>query len=171
MIKYILILFISGILISCNKQEATVSSINPVNWEKRTTTLNERDSLIDGKTYLSIYSQIYSYTEHRLHNLTVTVSMRNTSETDSIYILNAKYYDTKGELNRIYFDKPIFIKPLETVEIVIDSDDKTGGTGANFIFNWKTKNPKNEPYFEAIMISTLGTQGLSFTTQGKVIRN
>ncbi len=121
---------------------------------------------VKGSTYLSVYSQIYSETEHRSHNLTATVSMRNTSCIDTIYICSADYYNTKGELIRKYFDKTIYLKPMETVEIVIDQSDKEGGTGANFIFNWQTKEKCSQPLFECIMISTYGQQGLSFTTTG-----
>ena len=42
--------------------------------------------------------------------------------------------------------------------------------GSNFLFEWKI--PKNcpEPLFEGIMSSTMGQQGLSFTTQSKRIQ-
>lgn len=56
--------------------------------------------------------------------------------------------------------------PLETVEIVVDETDVEGGTGANFIFEWSKKDSTPEPLFEAVMISTSGQQGLSFTSTG-----
>jgi hypothetical protein len=46
--------------------------------------------------------------------------------------MNAKYYNTQGTLLRSYFEHPIYLAPLETVEIVIDEGDREGGTGANF---------------------------------------
>ena len=55
---------------------------------------------------------------------------------------------------------------METIEIVIEEQDIEGGSGANFVFNWATLNDKNPPLFEAVMISTYGQQGLSFTTRG-----
>jgi hypothetical protein len=61
---------------------------------------------------------------------------------------------------------PIYLKPLETVEIIIEEQDIEGGSGANFVFDWAMANGKNPPLFEAIMISTHGQQGLSFTTRG-----
>ncbi|WP_316929563.1 DUF3124 domain-containing protein [Arenibacter latericius] len=128
--------------------------------------LPKNDTLIKGSSYLSIYSSIYDGTEKALHHLTATASMRNVSISDSIYIMKASYYDTEGNLIRTYFDKPIFLKPLETIEIVIDQDDKFGGTGANFIFEWAVKSDLHEPIFEAVMISTTGQQGISFTTRG-----
>lgn len=164
-----LIIMIVVLLFSCNEKKE-ISSINPENWSKRAINLTSKDSLEFGKSYLSVYSQIYSNTEHRTHNLTSMISMRNTSELDTIYLLRAEYYDTHGKSVRKYFDSPIFLAPMETSEIIIDELDVSGGTGSNFILEWKI--PKNcpEPLFEGIMTSTMGQQGLSFTTQAKRIK-
>lgn len=96
--------------------------------------------------------------------------MRNTSLKDTVYIDKAEYFDTKGTPIRIYFEQTIFIAPMETVEIVIDEIDREGGTGANFLFDWKIKPASSEPLFEGVMISTSGQQGLSFTTQGQRVK-
>lgn len=64
---------------------------------------------------------------------------------------------------------PIYLKPLETQEIIIQEQDIEGGSGASFIFNWMSKDFENSPLFEAVMISTYGQQGLSFTTRGVLI--
>ncbi|WP_299256193.1 DUF3124 domain-containing protein [uncultured Aquimarina sp.] len=167
-IKYLSILLIS-LLFSCNEKKE-ISSVNPKNWSKRAINLSTKDSLEFGKSYLSVYSQIYSNTEHKTHNLTSMISMRNISESDSIYLLRAEYYDTNGKSIRKYFDSPIFLAPMETTEIIIDEIDVSGGTGSNFILEWKI--PKNcpEPLFEGIMTSTMGQQGLSFITQAKRIK-
>ncbi|RMA57062.1 DUF3124 domain-containing protein [Ulvibacter antarcticus] len=171
--KIICFLLIIITLSACNEREE-ISSINPLNWEKRTANHIVKDIIKDsleiGETYLSIYSQIYSHSEHRTHNLTAMVSLRNTSDSDTIYITKAKYYDTKGKLLRNYFDKPIYLSPLETVEIIIDEFDLEGGTGANFIFDWKIPDNCPEPLFEAVMNSTLSQQGLSFTTIGRRVK-
>lgn len=168
--KYcIAFLFIGIILVSC--QETTeVSSINPMNWEHRIVAHKPSDALVSGSTYLSVYSQIYSETEKRIHDLTATVSIRNTSRSDTIYIEKAEYFNTKGHFIRNYFKNTIYIAPMETVEIVIDQRDDKGGTGSNFVFDWNIKPNTNEPYFESVMISTYGQQGLSFTSQGKRIK-
>lgn len=155
---------------SCDDKKE-ISSISSINWENRTITNNLPDSVSNGSTYLSIYSQIYSLSEHLTHDLTATVSIRNTNRKDSIYITNASYFNTEGHLIRNYIKKPIYLKPLETVSIVIDEKDKEGGTGANFIFDWKIKPDTHEPFIEGIMISTSGQQGLSFTTEGKNYKN
>lgn len=127
------------------------------------------DSLLTGSSYLSVYSQIYNETEHKTYNLTATVSIRNVNSRDTIYIDNAEYFNTRGHAIRKYFKRTVYLAPMETVEIVIEENDKEGGTGANFHFDWRIKPSSNEPLFEAVMISSFG-QGLSFTTQGKRIK-
>lgn len=169
MSKFIFLAIFLFIISACHNNPE-ISSVNPVNWAKRKVALPTSDSLLLGTSYLSVYSQVYSMNERTIHDLTVMISIRNTSDLDSMFILKAKYYDTNGDLIRTYFDHPIYVAPLETVEIIIDEKDKSGGTGANFMFDWAVKKNGLEPLFEGVMISTSGQQGLSFVTQGKKIR-
>ncbi len=166
--KQFLIILIPVLLASC-EDEKTISSYDPVDWEARQVKNSTTDSLKKGQSYLSVYSEIYSQTEHTTHKLTSTISMRNIDMNDTIYIDKAEYFNTEGEPIRIYFDHPIYIAPMETVEIVVDETDVEGGTGANFIFEWSTKESSPEPLFEGVMISTSGQQGLSFTSKGVTI--
>lgn len=167
--KIILLLSVVIVLASC-LQEKEISSIHPENWSKRKITMKVQDSLEYGKSYLSIYSQIYSSSEHKTHNLTAMVSLRNTSDVDTIYLSKAEYFDTHGVSLRNYFSHPIYLAPLETAEIIIDEMDIEGGTGSNFIFEWQAPKDCPEPLFEGIMNSTVGQQGLSFTTQSRRIK-
>lgn len=168
--KTIAIAIITVLLIlSCNEKKE-VSSIDPENWLRRTATIDENDSLLYGKSYLSVYSQIYSMSERKTHNLTAMVSLRNISDLDTIYVVKAEYYGTNGQSIRKYFEKPIFLAPMETTEIIIDETDISGGTGSNFIFEWKIPENCPDPLFEGVMNSTMGQQGLSFTTQAIRIR-
>ena len=167
--KQLIYIFIAVFAFMACDNPKEISSFNPVKWKKRMVDISQKDSLEVGKTYLSIYSQIYSLTEHKTHNLTAMVSLRNTSPTDTIYLLKADYFDTKGHLVRTYFDNAIYLSPLETVEIVIEEIDVEGGTGSNFIFDWKIPKSASEPLFEGIMNSTTGQQGISFLTEGKRI--
>lgn len=121
-------------------------------------------NLKHGQTHLSVYSSVYSKTEHRTHELTATVSMRNLSMKDSLFITTADYFNTKGEKIKTYLNGIIGLGPLETVEIVIGQNNIAGGTGGNFVFDWYTSI--TSPHFEAIMISTSGQQGISFRTEG-----
>ncbi|MCX7551911.1 DUF3124 domain-containing protein [Xanthomarina sp. F2636L] len=164
--KHFLLIFICCQLFFSCEDTKEFDKINPVNWKNRAVKLTDTDSLKKGQSYLSVYSEIYSITEHRTINLTVTVSLRNISTIHDIYLLKANYYNTKGDLIRTYFQEPIALKPLETIEIIIDEKDKRGGSGANFVFDWALKDNDHKPLFEAVMISTSGQQGISFTTQG-----
>jgi hypothetical protein len=123
-----------------------------------------------GQTYLSIYSQIYNRTERARHNLTALASLRNTSATDTVYLTKAVYYDSYGKAIRTYFNFPIYLAPMETVEIIIVEIDVEGGTGSNFIFDWQKEKATTEPLFEGIMTSVMGQQGLSLITQGKRLK-
>jgi hypothetical protein len=154
-------------IVSCKskdaKQECYVSKLN---WENRETVNISTDSLTLGITYLPVYSHIYHRYDNKTFDLTITISMRNISLSDSVFIIQADYYNTEGEKIRAYIKKPVFLLPMETLEIVIDEDDTEGGSGANFVFDWAIKDKKHPPLFEAVMISTYGQQGLSFTTRG-----
>lgn len=164
--KYLTFAIILISFISCKQNEEKKKVFATYNWESKEIDLPTTDSLIQGSSYLSVYSEIYDMTEKTKHLLTATVSIRNISSTDSVFINKADYFNTEGDLIRSYVKKTIFIKPLETLEIVIYRTDTLGGSGANFIFEWATKNDKTEPHFEAVMIWTTGTQGISFVTHG-----
>ncbi|WP_289046504.1 DUF3124 domain-containing protein [uncultured Olleya sp.] len=163
---FILILFS---FFSCETEKKN-DSVPSNNWKNMQWNAKLSDSLLTGSGYLSVYSQIYSVTEHKKHDLTATVSIRNINTSDTIFINKADFYDTKGQLIKSYFAKPIFVKPMQTIEIVINETDSEGGTGANFLFDWSIPKHVNPPYFEGVMITTYGQQGLSFTTQGVTLK-
>lgn len=57
-----------------------------------------RQSLV----YVPVYSEIYHISGERRFLLTATVSARNTSLKDTLYIRTADYYDSQGALQRHY---------------------------------------------------------------------
>lgn len=169
--KHVIFLWCAIVLLSC-EQEKEKSSVSPENWADRSVDLTAEDSLYHAKTYLPVYSEIYSFSENQTNVLTVTVSLRNTNTKAPVFIKKASYYNAQGSLVRTYFEKPIYLKPLETVEIIIDETDTEGGVAGNFLFEWATNGKQvNDPFFEAVMISTRGQQGLSFTTHGIKLNN
>lgn len=167
--KIIVLLLIALSFYACDEISNT-DEFQKVNWSARVADVSGLDSLEMAQSYLSIYSQIYSISQHKKYNLTSMASLRNTSLTDTVYLFTANYYGTHGELIKRYINKPVYLLPMETLDIVIDEIDVTGGTGSNFIFDWKIKQGTPEPLFEAVMSSTIGQQGLSFTTQAKRIK-
>ncbi|MUH36372.1 DUF3124 domain-containing protein [Zobellia amurskyensis] len=133
-------------------------------------TLNKR---VDGTTvdpltkqvYVPIYSDIYNQTRDSRTLLTATLSIRNTSLKDSLFITTIDYYNTGGDLVRSYLEQAIYLRPMESIDYVIEQQDTSGGSGANFIIDWYSKRPVN-PLFQAVMVGGLGAQAFSFTTEG-----
>ncbi|MGJ8736469.1 MAG: DUF3124 domain-containing protein [Zobellia laminariae] len=133
-------------------------------------TLNRRvdRSTVDPLTkqvYVPIYSDIYNQTRDSRTLLTATLSIRNTSLKDSLFITTIDYYNTGGDLVRNYLDQAIYLRPMESIDYVIEQQDTSGGSGANFIIDWYSKRPIN-PLFQAVMVGGLGAQAFSFTTEG-----
>ena len=156
------------LLIACStsEQDTGQTSVTAENWARRAVEPTVLDSLEKGTTYLSSYSVIYARSEDRLMSLTGTISMRNINPQDTIYVERAEYHQTDGRLIRSYFERPIYLAPLETVEIIISEEDIAGGTGDNFMFYWAKKPGTHDPFFEGIFITIYGQQGISFTTRG-----
>lgn len=117
--------------------------------------------------YVPVYSNIYVISGERRQSLTATVSVRNTSQTDTMYILNADYYDSQGTMVKEYCKKPIRLNPLQSIEFIVENKESKGGVGANFIINWGTKSEDLKPILQAVMI---GQHGVTFLTEGVVTK-
>ncbi len=167
-VAVLLIVFVVSCFGSCESpvKQHNDLQLPKVDWSAHEWKGTAKDSLETGSTYLPVYSEIYQRTDAYTYPLTITVSIRNISRSDTIFLENAEYYNTHGDLIRNYVKKTVFVKPMETIEIVVREDDLHGGTGANFVFDWEKTPGTVDPLFEAVMISTTGQQGLSFTTRG-----
>ena len=165
--RYVFYTFVLTVIISCVEND-TVRNYNNKEWLDRTIKTNNIYVEKKGKTYLPVYSHIYHRQQNTTFDLTVTVSVRNTSSIDTLYVNKVDYYNTVGQKIRKYLKRPTYIMPMETVEIIIPEDDMEGGSGGNFMFEWETSK-SNVPLIEAVMISTSGQQGLSFSVRGVIV--
>lgn len=120
--------------------------------------------------YLPVYSDIYFDDGTKRFPITATVSLRNTSLTDSAFVLSARYYDSYGKMLHTYIDSVLLLSPLESVELVVEEGEKAGGAGANFIIEWAATKYTNQMLIQSVMISTYGQQGVSFLSEAKVIQ-
>jgi hypothetical protein len=126
--------------------------------------------LSKGQTvYVPAYSHIYIGSKKRPFSLAITLSIRNIDLNSAITLTEVNYYGSKGSLVESFVDKTITIKPQESIRFVIAEDEKGGGSGANFIVKWKSTTEVNSPIIESIMIGTRSSQGISFTSRGRVI--
>ncbi|MCF8359752.1 MAG: DUF3124 domain-containing protein [Prolixibacteraceae bacterium] len=119
--------------------------------------------------YLPVYSDIYHIDGTRRFALTTTLSVRNTSFSDSAYILKTDYYDSYGKLMKSYIKQPILLTPLESIEFVVEGTENNGGAGANFIVEWGAGKYADQILVQSVMIGTTEKQGISFLSDAKVI--
>ena len=136
------------------------------------TYLIEKDTLVHyGELiYVPIYSEIYYGDAGKTIELAVTLSIHNTDLSHSITVKGVNYHNKKGDLINRMVEHPIVLAPLETTNFTIGEKDRSGGTGANFIVEWNTRENVSSPIIEAIMITTQMNQGISFTTAGKITK-
>jgi len=120
--------------------------------------------------YVPIYSDIYIDPQNQNSLLAATLSIRNTSFVDSLFISRIDYYNTEGSKVKSFIDNAISIPPMATINYVIEKDDTSGGPGANFIVDVNAKKSNAKPIIQAIMIGQHLNRGFSFTTEGYSIK-
>lgn len=120
-----------------------------------------------GAIYAPVYSHIYTIDGTRQMLLAATLSVRNTSFTDSIYITSVVYYGSQGEQLKQYLQRPVVLRPMASVEFVVERDESKGGAGANFVVHWGGDG-SSRPMVQTVMTET--TNGISFVTDGVEIR-
>ncbi|MFH2091326.1 MAG: DUF3124 domain-containing protein [Pseudomonadota bacterium] len=131
---------------------------------------SETIELSKGQTiYVPAYSHIYIGDRERPFLLTITVSIRNVNLNHPITLTGVDYYETQGKFLKKMVDNPITLNPLESKRYIIAEKDNTGGSGANFIVEWRSEKAVNPPIVEAIMIGAKSGQGISFTSRGQVL--
>jgi len=125
---------------------------------------------VRGQTlYVPVYSEIPYGDRDQTLDLTVTLSIRNIDRKIAVMLRKVDYYNTKGELVRAYAQEPRVLPPLATVEFVIKASDRSGGISAGFLVEWESEHLCVPPVVEAVMISTASTQGISFSSQARVV--
>lgn len=97
--------------------------------------------------------------------LSTLVSIRNTDVKRSIRVLSARYFDTGGKLLGERVPAPTVVPPLGTLELFVELNDASGGSGANFIIKWDAEQPINPPLVEALHVNMDGGKAVIFMTQ------
>jgi hypothetical protein len=129
------------------------------------------DGLSKGQlVYVPVYSHVYYGDYERKILLTGILSIRNTDPGQAITLTRADYYDSDGKLIKSYQSQPLTLKPMASTRFIVKESDTKGGSGANFLVEWRAEMEVNEPIMEGVMIGAAGQQGISFTSRGKAIR-
>ncbi len=173
----IMVAVVCLILVGCQNNQENLPNTenlgeNPTNTENQGISDDESEADFNyGEIiYVPIYSSIFHYKDLRTYDLSATLSIHNVDMENSIRLTKVDYYNTDGELIKNFASEGLELKPFQTVHFLIEEDDTSGGTGANFLVEWVSDSEVCSPLVEAVMISTSGQQGISFTTTGKVIK-
>jgi hypothetical protein len=128
------------------------------------------EGTILGQTiYVPVYSHIYYRNERRVINLAATLSIRNTDASAPLRVTAVRYYNSEGTLVRRYLEDPRVLAPMASSDYVVEVENTSGGSGANFIVEWEADEFVTAPVVEAVMISTASSQGISFLSVGRVL--
>lgn len=121
--------------------------------------------------YVPIYSTILEGRKETYLHLSAHLSVRNVSNTEEIVLASVDYYDNHGKLVRRYIEKPTKLGPMASVDFFLPAHDLSGGTAASFLVEWEAERPTPLPVIQGIMVSTQGTQGVSFITEARVVES
>jgi hypothetical protein len=122
----------------------------------------------------TVYVPIYSHVYHQggsPYLLEATLSIRNTDPANPIYLESVRYFDTEGKLAKTQVAQLIRLGPLQTVEFLVKRHDVSGGSGANFMVDWRAEPMAQQPLIEAIMVGNVGPQAISFASRGQPLRS
>ncbi len=161
-------IIITVALISCEGRNPNVNSAGTDELESHEITreLNSDEMAFHDEIYVPIYSDIYADIQNQNLLLAATLSIRNTSFTDSLFVSKIEYYHTDGGLVRRYINQTISLPPMATINYVIEKEDDAGGSGANFIVSLHARNLNIRPLIQAVMIGYSGNKAFSFCTDG-----
>lgn len=163
-----LLLVLIALMTGCSQAPTTPVTQMPLPDTARQTQPVKRKEHRGQLLYVPCYSEVHLDQERRFR-LAITLSIRNTSLTDTLVVKEVAYYDTAGKLVKQFADSEIEVGPLATVDFFVPEEDRTGGTGANFLVRWASESPITDPVVEAVMVSTAGANGVSFVRPAYVL--
>lgn len=122
--------------------------------------------------YLPAYSNIPSHidTAEYHFDMSAFVAIHNTDLGNKITLQQVLFFNTEGKLVYDFLKgKPQVLEPLATTDFYIPHTDKSG-TGANFLIEWTSEAPVNEPLIESITINLRSNNSAAIMSQGRIIR-
>lgn len=119
--------------------------------------------------YVPCYSHVYLL-DGKSYNLAITLSLRNTSQTEKLIVQSVGYYDSSGALVQELFPKEVELAPLSVAEMFVGEDDTRGGSGASFLVRWVAEGEITDPVIEAAMVGSSGSLGVSFLSSPRLLR-
>lgn len=171
--RYIHFLFLPVLvlIVACDSKNPNLndSGQDELKARKIETPISKSEIEFDATYYVPIYSDIYVGDNHPKELLAATLSLRNTSLKDTLFVSKIDYFNTEGGLVRSFIDHQIAILPMATVHYVIDRDDDSGGSGANFIVELHARSLDVRPLVQAVMIGEYSNKAFAFESDGYLI--
>lgn len=107
--------------------------------------------------------------EKSVVQLASTLVVHNVDPVVTITLVSVESYDEAGKLYKTHLSEALPLAPFASKSFLIAMDDDRGGTGANFTAEWRSDEGACSPLVLAVMIGGAGTQGISFSLEGRVI--
>jgi hypothetical protein len=160
-------------LISCKEKEPISVSVQQ-HTKFETGKLLLKDDLSTKKVhgqvlYLPVYSNIPNPEMGEKYDMSAFLAIHNTDFNNVIKITKVLFFDNDGKLISSFLKNDTILNPLGAVNYYIPTSDQSG-TGANFIVEWITDSLVTEPLIESVMVGFTSGQGVSFISQGRIIR-
>lgn len=175
--KHFVFIIITLLVISCTPSDPNKSEdgLDIIERNSDNNDVPKGIQVYSDTTYLSAYSEIYSHTKLRTIPLTVTLSIRSGSFTDTTVINKITYYDTDGNILKEYLKRPVLLKPMQSIDYIVSIAKESengqylrGGTGAHFIVDWGARF-NTQPIMQCVMHGFSGHHSVSFMVPGKSI--
>jgi hypothetical protein len=119
--------------------------------------------------YLPIYSNVPYFENKRKYDLSAFVAIHNTDFKNTMKVTKVLFFDNDGIIVSNYLKNTMILQPLGATNFFVPEKDRSG-TGANFIIEWVSDSLINEPLIESVMIGLSSGQGVSFLSNGRIIR-
>ena len=120
------------------------------------------------RVYVPAYSEITGF-DQSTFLLAVNLSVRNTDIEGAITLTSVAYYDNDGTRLGEYLSEAHVIPAMGSATYLVSQRDRAGGTGANFLVEWRAEESVSEPIIEAVMVGMLGNHSVSFRSPGRVV--
>jgi hypothetical protein len=120
----------------------------------------------NGSVYVPAYAQLPVGVGTFNVDLSVTLSIRNTSPDKVMVVRKIDHFDTSGAVLQSYLTSPFGLRPYGTVNLFISFTDRRGGSGGNFVVDWGGDAAISEPVIEAIMLGEFGGRAYSVVSRG-----
>jgi len=172
-IKLLLIIFLySFFMIACSDKEENNELISKKQKEysyfypdkNSSVDLQKKETL-----YIPVYSHVYTSND-KYERMGITLSIRNTDSLQKMLIQHISYYSTTGDLIEVFIDTAHILKPMASIDFIVDLRDMRGGSGANFIIEWAGSENLSTPIIQAVMVNNSGNRAFSFITNGYTIK-